>query len=431
MSRTALTRLQSLLLVVAVAALLSSCADYKYNAATGVRAVTASSHIAVSDSENGRVLIFDAPFVTGERASVVLGQPDFSSYGWHGEGASALQGPIGLSADAAGNLYVADYNNGRVVQFHPPFTSYMSASMVLGVPTFTAPGDANDTNCYHNPPQMSLCMPAGVTLDKQGNIWVADTWEGRVVEYQPPLQSAMNASLVLGQPDMNHTANCDGVYTIYRDNTGAPMAATASQFCAPTATAIDSQGNVWVADGNNRILEFVPPFSSGMSATLELGFPPSVGMNSPTPFANQPCAPPSASSFCGPEALTFDAHGNLWVTDLENNRVLEFVPPFSSGMAASLVIGQPDFSHGDQLPASDKTFYFPDSVTFDSAGDIIVADELNNRVLIFTAPFSTGMSASAVIGQTDFTSGNPHGCGGFFGTSDSETFCHPQGVLSF
>lgn len=427
----ALSRLQSLLLTAAAVALLSACADYKYNPTTGAHAVTGSSHIAVSDSSNRRVLIFDAPFTTGERASVVLGQPDMNSFTFQGEGPKTLEGPVGLGMDAAGNLYVADANDDRVAQFQPPFTTDMDASLEVGVPSFDSPPDLNTSTCYHNPRSMSLCMPTEVTVDKQGDIWVADLWEGRVVEYRPLLQSAMNASLALGQSDMNHTADCDGVYTVFRDNTGAPMTTSDSQFCHPDAAAFDGKGDLWISDaGNDRVLEFMPPFSSGMAAILELGFPAAVGMASPTPFASGwKC--PSNAYLCGPSALAFDANGNLWVADSGNNRVLQFSPPFSSGMSPSLVVGQPNFAHVNDSPVASNTLNNPVGLTLDSNGDLIVADEGNSRVLIFAPPFRSGMSASVAIGQPDLSSKVPHGCDGSKGVPDSATFCGPQGVLAF
>lgn len=431
MSRTALPRLQCLLLLVAAAALFSSCADYKYNPTTGAHAVTGSSHIAVSDSSNRRVLIFDAPFATGERATIVLGQPDMSSYTFQGEGPKTLEGPVGLGMDAAGNLYVADANDDRVAKFQSPFTTDMDASLEVGEPNFDSPPDLNTSTCYRNPPSVSLCMPTGVTLDKQGNIWVADLWEGRVVEYQAPLQPAMSASLALGQPDMNHTADCDGVYTAFRDNSGAPMTTSDNQFCHPYAAAFDGEGDLWISDaGNDRVLEFTPPFSSGMAATVELGFPASVGMTSPTPFASGwKC--PSNAYLCGPSALAFDANGKLWVADSGNNRVLQFSPPFSSGMSPSLVVGQPDLAHVSDNPVASNTLSNPVGLTLDSNGDLIVADEGNSRVMIFAPPFRSGMSAWVVIGQPTFSSKLPYGCDGTKGVPDSATFCGPRGVVAF
>jgi sugar lactone lactonase YvrE len=390
-------------------------------------------HLAVADWGNGRVLIFDAPFTTGENASIVLGQPNFDSAVW-GEAPNVLFGPMGLAVDASGNLYVADYNNGRVMQFRPPFQNGMNASIELGVPTFSSLGDMNDLNCYKDPPAMSLCMPAGVTLDSGGNVWVADTWDGRAVEYLAPITQAMDASLAIGQPTLNETADCDGLYLrLHESPAGSRL--TGSEFCQPQAGAFDSNGDLWVADGgNNRVLEFAPPFATGMTASLELGYPAQEGMTATTQYMGCQTAPVSAATLCGPAGLAFDARGNLWVADSSDQRVIEFSPPFPDGMSASLVIGQPDFTHNESQPSTANSLNYPDSLTFDADGDLVVSDHGNSRVLIFVPPFSNGMSATVVIGQSDMNGGTEHGCGVVNGKPDdpgASGFCRQGGVLVF
>ena len=111
----------------------------------------------------------------------------------------------------------------------------------------------------------------------------------------------------------------------------------------------------------------------------------------------------SQTNFNGPSGLVFDASGNLWVADQQNNRVLIFEPPFSNGKAASLVIGQVDFVSSG-ISTTQTGLNGPFGLGFDSSGNLWVSDSGNNRVLMFKPPFSTGMAASLVIGQTDFVS---------------------------
>jgi DNA-binding beta-propeller fold protein YncE len=112
----------------------------------------------------------------------------------------------------------------------------------------------------------------------------------------------------------------------------------------------------------------------------------------------------------GPEGVALDAQGNLYVADFENNRVLEYNDPLASGMAASRVFGQADFTHGainrGQANPSANSLHFPHDVALDAQGDLYVADYQNNRVLEYDAPLSSGMDAKRVFGQSDFTSGS-------------------------
>jgi len=387
------------------------------------------THLAVADAYNGRVLIYNAPFTTGECASVELGQADFDSFRAYPEGPAVLLSPNGMAMEA-GNLYVVDENGSRVVEFQPPFVSGMNASLEVGAPDFSTPGMPNPYPCSDTPPDIRLCLPTGVAVDVEGNVWAADLWDGRIVEYQQPIQSAMAASVAIGQTSLDNTADCDGTFMLLRD--GKPTLATATELCHPDAIVFDESGKLWASDsGNSRVLEYSPPFSTGMAANLELGFPAATGMNSPVEADcyKEPVA--TQFSLCSPGALAFDTNGNLWVADSGNNRVLEFAPPFSDGMAATLVIGQQGFAEGTASPPAADTLYRPNGITFDPNGDLIVSDSGNSRVLVFSPPFRNGMSASVVIGQTNMTSGTVYGCGSSTVSPSASTLCSPRGVLAF
>ena len=95
---------------------------------------------------------------------------------------------------------------------------------------------------------------------------------------------------------------------------------------------------------------------------------------------------------------------NLWVVDTGNSRVLEYKTPFSTGEAASLVIGQSSFTSSDFADTNSTGLSYPTGLAFDSGGNLWVADQGNDRVLEYKAPFSTHEAASLVIGQPSFTS---------------------------
>jgi len=409
----------------------SDAADYNSATASVTIVVNAAGgsppvvgdHLAVADSENNRVLIFDAPFTTGMSASTVLGQPGFNSNPWPtlSTTSSSLFSPEGLGVDAAGNVLVVGNGTNRVMQFDPPFVNGMDASLEIGQPSFTS-----RLNCDTAPPETTLCGAAGVAVDGGGNVWVADTSAGRVLEYQAPVQQGVDPSLVLGQPNLSDTADCDGGIIDDRHNTGSPTA-NANEFCLPTALQFDSSGDLWVADtGNGRVLEFVPPLSNGMAASLEIGYPASVSMNSPSPWGQSSSI---ASMFQANQiGLAFDGQGNLWVSDFFCIR--EFVPPFTSGMSASLSIGTPR-ANADPVPPTASTMNDITAVAFDASGDLIVSDTDDARVLIFTPPFSAGMGASVAIGQPNMTSGGLNQCLGQQCPPSAGNLSFPVGLVTF
>jgi len=139
----------------------------------------------VADTGNNRVLIYEKPNFTNQAAAAVLGQPDDISNTANngGSSASTMYYPGGVAGGPNHTLLVMDSFNCRVLAFEPPFTTGMAATMVLGQPdgateTCLPPDSATASN---------LRFPYGAAMAPDGNIWVADTGNSRVLKYEPPL----------------------------------------------------------------------------------------------------------------------------------------------------------------------------------------------------------------------------------------------------
>lgn len=126
----------------------------------------------------------------------------------------------------------------------------------------------------------------------------------------------------------------------------------------------------------------------------------------------------TANGFSDPTAAVADAQGNLWVTDSSNDRILRFGPPFVNGMSANLVLGQMSFTTGANSPAQNG-FSQPHGLPFDLSGNLWVADSHNSRILHFSAPFSSGMSATVILGEPGF------GRGAYPGVISPSSMCFP------
>jgi sugar lactone lactonase YvrE len=391
----------------------------------------ASGNLWAADTNNNRILEFTVPITTGMNARVVLGQADFNSSS-SGCSGTEMNNPRAICLDGSGNIYASDLYNNRVVRFSAPVSSGMAASLVLGQKNFTdnnanmtdgismsfpcriainqtngkiyvcdesnnrilwwnsvsslengakADGVLGQPDFNSNGSSSSatgMSYPYGVTVDPSGNVWVGDYNNNRVLRFSNPIENGQAADLVLGQTNFgSHGFDC-----------------TNSLMNGPETISFDSSGNAWVNDyGNSRILKFVPPFTSGMDASLVLGqedFDHGAGAT-------------AQDRLYEPEGMFIDSSNNIWVVDSSNNRILKFVPPFANGMDASIVIGQPGFDTSDDICVSTGTSY-PCGASVDDLGNVWVADYGNNRVLKFSAPISSGMAASLVLGQKDFTS---------------------------
>jgi sugar lactone lactonase YvrE len=254
--------------------------------------------------------------------------------------------------DRLGNLWIADGGNNRVLEFRPPFSTGMSASLVIGQANFTS--GAPDLTAR------GLDFPTEPAFDPSGNLWIADINNNRIVEYAPPFSNGMSATLVVGQSGLDSRVAC---------------ATTQNGFCGVDSIAFDSLGNLWATDFNNRILQFKPPFSNSMNASLVIGQMDFV--------TNAAAAGKSGLNFSTGSGFAFDSAGNLWVGDSGNNRVLEFKPAFRTGMEASLVLGQLFFETTSEGTSRFK-LSIPVEPGFDAFGNIWVPDAGNNRVLKFS-----------------------------------------------
>ena len=363
----------------------------------------------VADWQNNRVLGFNsvAALKTGGYADLVVGQPDFYSAGCPFPGTqSSLCAPAGVAVDSAGNLFVADENNNRVLEFSNPFaamkatgmTAGFQASLVLGQPDFSS----NLCNRGAAVGIATLCAPVAAALDSHNNLFVADANNQRVLEYNVGFITAANASKVFGQLGSftTNTANKGGVSARSLDL--SPQ--------AHAALAVDANNSLYVADFNNsRVLRFNTPLTSDTANAVfgQLGS-----------FTQNICdinGGPNANSLCGPFGVTVDKVGDVFIADSEENRVLEYKPPIALNPAANVVFG------GSCSPLSSATMCTPAGVGVDSSGDLYVDDQANNRLLEFIPPFPTYPFADQILGQPDSVHNAPN-------SVDPDGMDNPTGV---
>ena len=349
-------------------------------------------HLYVADTRNHRIMAWrDArSFQRGAPADLVLAQPSPQHVGAFGIGARGLRFPLRPAVDPrTGNLYVTDFGNSRILRFPRPFgsTSRIEPDAVYGQPNFTT-FDPNSSGITDH----TLAAPSAVTFDSQGNLWVADTGNHRVLRFPAAVLDAREprADLVVGQAN----------FTAAIPNHGVANPLSPSGLESPVALAFDQQNNLYVSDfANARVLRFSAPFINGMEATLVYG---------QADLTMREIPPQASASILreGPAGLAADAAGNLYVSVPQEHRVLVFAAGSRSGAPAARVIGQPNFTSA--LPntgvfprASDSTFFGVNDLKVDADGNVFVTDAGNNRALAFAAGSS---SANRVWGQADLAS---------------------------
>ena len=355
-------------------------------------------HLVVADTDHNRVLIWNSiPSVNDQPADVVVGQPDFvsSNPSANPPNASTMRGPQGVWIQN-GKLYVADTINNRVLIYNQiPTTNGAAADVVLGAPNFTT-YIAPDVGATPSATASNMLDPVSVTSDGT-RLFVADLGQNRVLVWNSiPTTNGAPANFALGQPDLvSSTANNAYLTTTTTSNGGSTS----------TTTCYGGYNN-----GCNE-----PGTCSGGTAN---------GCNEPgTGTATITETPILCPTVTGKDANgnpTYDGICNatisfprfvlstgsqLFVADGGNDRLLVYnTMPTTSGTPADTLIGQ---IGGDVDQATDAadSLSTPTSMAWDGV-NLYVADVYNMRVTVYSPGLTTipyqGITNSATVDVTAF-----------------------------
>jgi sugar lactone lactonase YvrE len=212
------------------------------------------------------------------------------------------------------NTFVSDFYNHRLVNYKPTQNNNRGTGTpgyILGQNNYYSTREWNKGGVSST----SLAFPRGITEDMEGNLIVADFDNHRVLIFinqnpSPPPHGAyhnLEADYVLGQ---------DGDFTTRIENKGG---VSAKSLFFPADVAVDSSGNLYVADmGNHRVLKYNKPIKENDAADMVFG----QAGDFTTREENKGGLGPESLSY--PSGLGCDMNGNLYISDTHNNRVLIF-----------------------------------------------------------------------------------------------------------
>ena len=322
--------------------------------------------------------------------------------GFTGDGgpatAAQLNGPIGVALDSADTLYIADQVNNRVRQV--PVGGTINTVAGDGAAGYTGDGGAAIS--------AELYGPCGMVVDPSGPFYIAD--------YQNVVRKVIPASA-----NEIVTVAGTGLYGFGGDGgIGVQFGPPAAMLAHPCGLALDGGGNLYIADpGNNRIRMINPTgYISSVAGSAVQGFGGDGGLA-------------TYAQLDAPEGVVVDRFGDLYFTDTLNNRVrkLSFTGPCSgttgncagiiTTVAGSGVAGQPGGFSGDGGPALNAQLNRPFGIALDTAGNIYVADSLNQRIRMINV-------ATGII--TTIAGSGLSGFSGDGGPALSATFAFPTGI---
>ncbi len=321
----------------------------------------------------------------GGTTQITPGACFVSQWGTRGINEGSLWYPAGTGVDSSGNVYVADGQNHRIQEFTG--AGAFVRMWGWGVDDGTAAFQSCTSGCQRGisgSGNGQFTSPSGITTDASGNVYVADTWNHRIEKYDSsgnflfnwgsqgsgygsfftPIGIATNSAGDLFVADQNNNrvqkfllANlCPGGTTLvvtgvcYVTLVGG-YGADDGDFLYPAGAALDSLGNVYVADTmNNRIQKF----------DNSLVFQSKWGTA-------------GNGEFFSPAAIDADSSGDIYVADANNYRVQKFT---SSGAYITQWGG---------FGSSDGQFRSFFGLAVDGAGNVYVADTMNARIQKFSS----------------------------------------------
>ncbi|QKJ32456.1 putative Ig domain-containing protein [Mucilaginibacter mali] len=339
-------------------------------------------------------------FTMGQ-TSTFAGSGSVGSSNGTGTGAT-FNHPIGVVADASGNVYVADRLNYNIRKITPS-----------GVVTLLA-GSTSSTFANGTGTSASFALPNDIALDGSGNLYVADEWNNMVRKVTP-----------------------SGVVTTFAGSTTSGFTnanGASARFSYPFGICSDAAGNLYVADLNNGAVRKITPsgdvttLASGFGTVLDVacdaaGYVYVADANYHTIYKITPSGTTSifagagyagssngtgnGATFNHPAGIAVDGSGNVYVGD-ENNQQIRKITP--AGVVTTVAgTGSSGSSNGS---GSSSSFYLPCGVAYDqTTGSLFVADYNNNmirKVVVTPYSISPALPAGLVFDNaTGIISGTP------------------------
>jgi sugar lactone lactonase YvrE len=359
--------------------------------------VDTAGNIYIADDGHHRVRKVDA---VSSIITTVAGNGD---QGYLADGVPAthtrLNHPYGVHGDAAGNLYIADRDNKRI----------RKVDAASGIIT-TVAGNGNGTYLGDGLPATAtgLNKPSSIFLDGAGDLYVADTDnncirkvdaasgiittvagngdEGYLEDGVPATATRLdhpagvhvdgNGNILIADSDNKRIRKVDRVSGIIATVAGTGSAgywgdaesATRAKLNRPNGIFVDAGGNLYIADTDNRRIRKVHAINGFISTIAGNGVSADTGDGGPAVDA----------SFRNPWGLWVDPAGNIYITDTENHRIRKV--DIDTGIIDTVSGNGSSGYTGDGGPAIDATLRDPGDVCVSAAGNIIIADTVNNCI---------------------------------------------------
>jgi RHS repeat-associated protein len=332
---------------------------------------------------------------------------------------AALLSPQGVASDSHGDIFIADTANNRVQEIAASTHTQFGIAMTAG-DIYTVAGNSYGESGYGGDGGLAtsalLFAPTSVAVDSSGNLYIADE------------SNSLIRKVSASTGDISTIAGTPGEQGYYGD--GGP--ATSAVLGLPDAVAVDAAGDVFLADGENDLIQEIPAASGthyGIAMTAGdiyaiAGTPQEAGDSGDG-------GPGSSALLDGPEGLAIDTAGDVYLSDTSNEQVREVAAATGTQWGQAMTAGDiytiagntsgTVGNTGDGGPAASALLDNPVQIALDTAGDLYIADAGNNRIREIAAANGTQQSQSMTAGDIYNVAGSESGSGGFSGNGGPAT----------
>jgi sugar lactone lactonase YvrE len=335
-------------------------------------------------------------------------------------GAARFSNPYGVASDGQGNLYVADTSNHTIRKLA---VGTQLVTTLAGKPGI--PGSQDGTGG-----SARFSSPIGIVYDPAGNLYVADTSNhairklviatgavstlagklgaagamdatGTAARFHSPWGLAIDSGGNLFVADtLNETIRqvviASGAVSTLAGTAGAYGGMNgvggAARFATPIGIAVDRTGNLWIADRDNHAIRKATLAAGMWDVTTPAG---ALGMPGSSDGSG------AQARFSSPHGIAVDVGGNVYVSDTGNQLIRKFAPVADSVSKLAGLAGAAGSTDGSGAAAR---FYNPIGVTADNAGNLYIGDALNNAIrqlVVANGAVSTVAGTAASYGNAD------------------------------
>jgi sugar lactone lactonase YvrE len=313
-------------------------------------AVDAEENLYLADSNNDRIRRVDG------QTKLITTVAGNGTAGYSGDGglatAAMIGNPGGVVLDGAGNLYFADSNNDairRVDAFSSIITTVAGLPQVNGYSGDDGPATA-----------ARLSKPEGLALDAAGDLYIADTGNHAIREVSATT-GKISTVAGTGAPGYN----------------GDHILAIDAQLNGPWSLSVGPDGSLYIADTTNQRVRVVTAATGTITTIAGTGTQGDAGDGAVATLA----------LLNAPAAILLDPAGNLYIADSGNNRIREI--SVATGDIQTLSGSSAEGFSGDGGPSNLASMYGPYALVFDQSGNLFFSDMFNNRVREIHASVST------------------------------------------